>query len=128
MDLQARAVLKGVLDLSSRHAAKQAQTLKASQATGKIHSLRTFDKYADSLKLAGSWAQQHTGVRRLKDITPGLAQQYLEDRAAQGLSQKQLDADRNASQFITGPQSLERVQALTPAERSCKVASKTGRC
>jgi hypothetical protein len=31
-----------------------------------------------------------------------MAQQYLEERAAGGLSQKQRDADRNALEFITG--------------------------
>ena len=120
MGQQAQAVLKGFLDLSSRHAAKLAGTVKGSQATGKIHSLRTFEKYADCLKLAGKWGRQHASVRFLKDLTPALAQAYLEDRAAQGIGQKQLDADRNALSFITGRDTLERVYALTPAERSSR--------
>ena len=120
MDVQARAVLKGFLDLSSRHAAKQAQTLKGSRTTGKIHSLRSFDKYADSLKQAGEWGREHAGGRHLTDLTPGLGQQYLEDRAALGLSQKQLDADRNALQFVIGRDKLERVYALSPAEKASR--------
>ena len=96
MDVQAHAVLKSFLDLSSRHAAKLAGDVKGSQATGKIHSLRTFEKYTDSVKLAGEWGREHAGIRHLRDMTPELAQAYLEDRAAQGIGQKQLDADRFA--------------------------------
>ncbi len=120
MNVQARSVLKGFLDLSSRHAAKQSLSVKGSRTTGRIHSLRTFEKYAGSLKQAGEWGRVHGGVRHLKDFTPALAQAYLEDRAVQGLSQKQLDADRNALQFITGRESLERVYALTPAEKGSR--------
>ena len=117
---QARAMLKAYLDLSSRHAAKQAGGVKGSQATGKIHSVRTFEKYADSLKLTGDWARQHAGVKFLKDLTPELGQAYLEDRAAQGIGQKTLDADRNAMAFILGRDVLERVHSLTPAERGTR--------
>ena len=88
MDVQANAVLKSFLDLSSRHAAKLAGDVKGSQATGKIHSLRTFEKYTDSVKLAGEWGREHAGIRHLRDMTPELAQAYLEDRAAQGIGQK----------------------------------------
>ncbi len=117
MATQAQAVLKGELALTSRHTAKVALDVKGSQTTGKIHSLRTFEKYTSSLKLAGEWAHGHAGLRFIKDMTPALAQAYLEKRAAEGLSQKQLDADRSALQFVTGRDSLERVTALNPVQR-----------
>ena len=118
MDQQAQAVLKAHLSLSSRHEAKAAQGARGSQSTGQIHSLRTFDKYVNALKQAGEWARNTEGVRFIKDITPQIAQQYLEARAAEGIGQKQLDADRNALQFVTGKDSLERVQSLASADKS----------
>ncbi|MCC6207502.1 MAG: site-specific integrase [Gammaproteobacteria bacterium] len=45
-----------------------------------------------------------------------MAQQYLSDRTAQGIGQKQLDADRNALEFITGKGSLDRETALAKAD------------
>lgn len=120
MDVQARAVLKTYLSLSSRHEAKQAAAIKGSRSTGKIHSLATFNKYAAVLKQAGVWANTHAGLRHLKEFTAELAQQYLTDRAAQGFSQKQLDTDRNALEFITDKGSLERQRAFTRAERSSR--------
>lgn len=116
MEVQARAVLKTSLSLTSRHAAKQTSGAKGSQATGKIHSLATFNKYVTALKQAGEWARECAGLRHLKEITPELAQQYLSDRAAQGIGQKQLDADRNALEFVTGKGSLEREMALHRTE------------
>lgn len=117
MDVQARAVLKTYLSLSSRHGAKRAGGIKGSRSTGKIHSLATFNKYVGALKQAGEWAGAHAGLRHLETFTPEIAQQYLADRATQGLGQKQLDTDRNALEFVTGKGSLEREWALTQAER-----------
>ena len=117
MDVQSRAVLKGFLDLSSRHAAKQVGNVQGSRSTGRIHSLATFNKYVTALKQAGDWAREHAGLRHLKTFTPALAQQYLADRAAQGIGQKQLDTDRNALSFITGKDSMARERALTQSER-----------
>jgi len=116
MDEQGRAVLKAYLSFTSRHAAKQESGAKGSQTTGKIHSLATFNKYALALKQAGEWARESIGLRHLKSFTPELAQQYLADRAAQGIGQKQLDADRNALEFVTGKGSLARETALTKPE------------
>ncbi len=117
MDIQARAVLKAYLSLSSRHEAKHTAGIKGSRSTGKIHSLATFNKYAAALKQAGEWARVHAGLRHLDAFTPELAQQYLADRAAEGIGQKQLDTDRNALAFIIGRETLERETALTQAER-----------
>jgi integrase len=116
MVVQGQAVLKAYLNLSSRHAAKQASGAKGSQTTGQIHSLATFHKYAAALAQAGEWAREAAGLRHLKAITPELAQQYLSERAAQGIGQKQLDADRNALEFVTGRGSLERETALQKTE------------
>ena len=116
MAQQAQALLKGHVALSSRHEAKAALDVKGSRTTGKIHSLRTLEKYANSLKLAGEWAQQETGLKHLKEISTDTAQAYLEYRAASGIGQKQLDADRNALGFILDRNTLERVHAVsTPA-------------
>lgn len=113
---QSQAVLKAYLNLSSRHAAKQAQGTKGSRSTGQIHSLATFHKYMAALTRAGEWARECSGLRHLKAFTPELAQQYLSDRAAQGIGQKQLDADRNALEFITGKGGLDRETALNKTE------------
>ncbi len=117
MDVQARAVLKTFLSLTSRHEAKRAGGIHGSRSTGKIHSLATFNKYAAALKQAGEWARAHAGLRHLEAFTPELAQQYLADRAALGIGQKQLDTDRNALEFLIGKGRLERKRALTQAER-----------
>jgi len=116
MEVQGRAVLKAHLSLTSRHEAKRASGAKGSQSTGQIHSLATFRKYVTALKQAGEWARGYTDLRHLKAFTPELAQQYLADRAAQGIGQKQLDADRNALEFITGKGTLEREKVLTRVE------------
>ena len=112
MAVQARALLKGSLDLKSRHQAKVASGAKGSRSTGKIHSIGTFNKYSDALKRADDWAKQTVGVCHLKALTPELAQHYLAERAALGIGQKQLDADRNALGFIVGKAKLEREFAI----------------
>lgn len=113
MAQQAPAVLKKHLDLTSRHEAKLNNTLHGSQSTGRIHSLRTYHKYADALKHAGQWAKDAHGLRYLDTLTADQAREYLTTRAASGISQKQLDADRIAMGFIVGK--LERVYStVTP--------------
>jgi integrase len=112
MPEQARAILRQYLDLSSRHAAKLDLTLQGSRSTGRIHSLRTFEKYVACLSQAGKWAKEQHGLRHLSALTPEHAQAYLEHRAAAQIGQKQLDADRNALEFVTGKGSLTRVSAL----------------
>jgi integrase len=117
---QARLVLKTHLSLASRHQAKAARGIRGSRTTGRIHALRTFEKYAGCLKLAGEWAQAVAGLTHLRDLSPALAQRYLQARRARGLGQKQLDADRNALQFVTGAGSLARVTALARTPRQAR--------
>lgn len=112
MDEQARGLLKAHLTLASRHAAKLAGGVKGGRSTGQIHSLATFNKYTGALKNAGEWIKATHQVRHLDKITEGQAQAYLLHRQQGGIGQKQLDADRNALQFITGK--LEQVHALEP--------------
>ena len=109
---QARNLLKGHLALDSRHAAKQAAGVKGGRSTGKIHSIATFNKYAGALKNAGEWLKATHQVRHLDKVTPEQATAYLEHRRNIGLGQKQLDADRNALQFLTGK--LDRIRAEKP--------------
>jgi integrase len=111
MGKQAAALLRPHLDLSSRHAAKLEQGVHGARSTGRIHSLRTLDKYVGALKLAGEWARREHGLRQLSALTVEQARAYLEHRAARGIGQKQLDADRVALEFVTGPDSLRRVAA-----------------
>jgi integrase len=120
MDVQARALLKANLSLVSRHEAKRASGVKGSRSTGRIHSLATFDKYAAALKQAGEWAREFAGLHHMKAFTAELGQQYLADRAAQGIGQKQLDTDRNALEFIVGKGSLAREAALGKSEMSSR--------
>lgn len=115
MEEQAAGVLRQHLDLSSRHAAKIEAGVKGTRSSGRIHSLETFEKYSNCLKLAGEWARDAHGLRHLSQMTAGQAQEYLEHRAAGGVGQKQLDADRNALEFLVGKDSLERVVSLAKA-------------
>jgi hypothetical protein len=117
MDVQARAVLKQSLSLTSRHEAKMTASVAGSQSTGKIHSIATFDKYAMALAQAGQWAREAVDVRHLRDLTAELAQAYLAERATDGIGQKQLDADRNALEFVTGKGSLARETARSVTAR-----------
>jgi hypothetical protein len=77
-------------------------------------------KYAAALKQAGEWARDQGELRHLHEITPALAQQYLADRAALGIRQKQLDTDRIALEFITGKGTLARETALSEQELHCR--------
>lgn len=106
---QAAAILRKRLDLSSRHAAKAEAGVRGSRSTGKIHGLRTFDKYVACLKQAGEWLRQARGLRRLDEMSRELAQAYLEFRA-DVVGQKQLDADRNALELLVGD--LPRVREI----------------
>ena len=109
MDVQARLYLHKRLDLHSRHAEKQAKNVRGSQTTGKIHSLRTFNNYCASLTAAGQWLRQEYELRHLSNMTPEQGQTYLEHRAADGISQRQLDTDRTTLQFVTGQGTLDRL-------------------
>ncbi len=111
MDVQAERMLSQHLSLTSRHDAKHALGVPGAGATGQIHSLRTFEKYTQSLAQAGQWAREQRGIKYLDELKAEMGQQYLEQRAADGIGQKQLDADRVAIEFVTGKGSLERVQA-----------------
>lgn len=102
------------LDLSSRHAAKQAAGIKGNRSTGKIHSLATLAKNTQVLKNAGEWIGPKFGVTRLDRITPEQAQAYLDHRAEHGIGQKQLDADRVGLQKLRAVDQLDRVKALEP--------------
>ena len=109
MGEQASGLLRQHLDLSSRHAAKVEAGVKGTHGTGRIHSLETFEKYSNCLKLAGEWAREKHGLRHLAALSAGQAQEYLEHRAAARVGQKQLDAARNALAFLVGKDSLARV-------------------
>jgi integrase len=116
---QARGLLRRFVNLTSRHAAKLAQGIAGARSTGSIHSLRTLQKYTQALAQAGQWAREACGLRHLDELTPAMAQQYLKERAAAGRSQGQLDADRNAMEFVVGRNALERVRAqVLPARDS----------
>ncbi len=116
MAVQAQAILKRHLSLSSRHDAKLVSGITGSRSTGKIHSLASFQKYTAALKQAGEWAKRYAGLRYLRALTRELAQQYLADRAALGISQKQLDTDRNALEFIAGRNTLVRETTVVSNE------------
>jgi len=107
------------LDLSSRHAAKQAAGLKGNAGTGKIHSIATLRKHEFALKKAGEWLERQGGVTRLDAITKDQAKAYLEHRREE-VGQKQLDADRLALQLCKKVGDLERV-------KTARVETKAGR-
>jgi integrase len=108
---QAAALLRQYLDLSSRHAAKLELAVRGGGSTGRIHGLRTFEKYRASLRQAGEWVREHQGLRHLSELTPEQAQAYLEHRAASKIGQRHLDIERRVLEFVTGPGSLQRVIA-----------------
>jgi len=116
MNVQARAMLTSSLSLTSRHEAKAAEGVNGSRATGKIHSLSTLEKYVSALAAAGQWARENADLRHLRDLTVELAREYLAERAAAGISQKQLDADRNAMAFVLGRGAVEREYAVVQPE------------
>jgi integrase len=120
MSEQARSVLRQHTNFSSRHAAKLEQGIVGSGRTGQIHSIRTLNKYIEALTQAGQWAREQVGLRHLNQLTPAIAQRYLETRIAAGISQGQVDADRNAMEFVTGHNSLKRVRATAQPERSSR--------
>lgn len=117
MKAQARAYLKGFLSLTSRHQEKQKQGIKGGQSTGKIHSIRTFNTYHQTLAHAGEWLRQQYGIGYLRDITPAQANAYLEYRTTQGLSQKTLSNDRVALEYVTGQGTLNAVKTQLPPSR-----------
>lgn len=116
MDEQAAAFLRQYLDLSSRHQAKADLDIRGGRSTGRIHSLRTFEHYSAALGRAGEWARERHGLRHLSAMTSAQAQEYLEHRATEKVSQHQLDADRNVLEYLTGKGSLGRVEALVESK------------
>jgi integrase len=120
MSAQARGMLHRHVNLSSRHAAKLAQGIVGTGRTGQIHSIRTLHKYVGSLAQAGQWARESFGLRHLDGLTSTMAQQYLAQRAAAGISQGQLDADRAAMEFVTGRDTLARVRTAVEPERDSR--------
>lgn len=116
---QARAVLRRFLSLQSRHEAKKTAGIKGSRSTGLIHSIATFNKYVSALVQAGEWLKEHAGGRHLQEfkLCSALARQYLADRAEMNISQKQLDCDRVALEYLTGKGSLTRELAVTATPR-----------
>ncbi len=121
MDVQAKALLKSFLCLSSRHRMKVQQNIRGSRTTGKIHSLATYNKYSTALKLAGEWTQEHLNIRHLRELNSTIAQQYLGYRAEKGIGQKQLDADRNALEFILGKGVLQRQKSGKEPNQSSRI-------
>lgn len=109
-----RMLVSRYLDLSSRHAAKQSAGVRGNRSTGKIHSFATLAKNVQVLKNAGEWIGPSFGVTRLDKITAEQAQAYLDHRAAHGIGQKQLDADRVGLKKLTNVDQLQRVKAAEP--------------
>lgn len=75
-----------------------------------ITSVNTFRQYVAAIANAA----RAMGVKRLKEITPEMANDYLAKRCATGLSQKTLDRDRVALQRIVGSP-LTKQKALSKA-------------
>ena len=118
MEKQAeRLLVSRHLELSSRHLAKA-----RGDASSKIRSLSTFHRYRQALILAGKWARLHHGIRRLDHLTPAMAEAYLDHRRTSGISQKQLDNDRAAMQFVTGK--LASVKSLVTPSKESRVYSR----
>ena len=111
MDLQVSTYLKAnFLDLSSRHKAKQENKTKGTASTGKIHYRDTFDKYKSSLRCAARYCQDKYGIQKLKEMTVQMGNDYLASRVKAGISQTQLSSDRNAIEYLTGKNSLNKVK------------------
>jgi site-specific recombinase XerD len=111
MEEQAAALLRQYLDLSSRHAAKLELSIRGGGSTGRIHGLRTFEKYTASLRHAGEWAREKHGLRHLSELTPEQAQGFLEHRATEKIGQRHLDIERKVLEFVTGQGTLQRVES-----------------
>lgn len=76
-----------------------------------LHSVETFEKYAAAIARAAERLQ----VSMIRQITPENAHSYLQQRAENGIGQKQLDADRRALSLLLG-EVLHRVTATTLRE------------
>lgn len=100
-DQAAHAVSEKIAIGTSRHDNKN---------DGNIHSLGTARVYEQALKGFTEHLQENR-LGDLKNATADQAQAYLQERQEAGLSQKTLDADRQALQCHLGQQ-LERVQSL----------------
>jgi hypothetical protein len=108
MKVQSKKVLKKFLSTTSRHHRKKLLGRRGTESTGKIHSIATFNKYSQSLKLTGEWAKEKYQISKIKEITPEIAKAYLNYRVKNQIGQKQLNADRSALLFIVDE--LPRVQ------------------
>lgn len=69
-----------------------------------IESEEIFQRYKQALGRAGEWAQQHHGINRIDHITLEIANDYLQHRIGQGISQENFNDDRNIMQFIVRAQ------------------------
>jgi hypothetical protein len=87
---------------TSRHEHKQ---------DGRIHSLGTLRLREQSLTRVAHWLADHR-LGALRDLTPALAQAYLDERA-QHVGQSQLNADRQALQVHLG-------ERLTPVKSAAE--------
>ena len=63
-----------------------------------IRSAETFEKYASNIANAA----KSLGVAMIRDITPEMAQGYLEGRAAAGIGHKQIHSDCRALSLFLG--------------------------
>ena len=102
--------------------------MKGSQATGKIHSLRTFEKYTGSVTFAGERGRGHAGVRHLRDPTPERGQVYLEERALKVWARSSsMPTVMRCSSLPVGTPSRGCTHAPRPSETPAQVQAITAR-
>jgi integrase len=94
---QASRITQKLFVASSRHKMKQAQGIKGTKSTGKIHSVSTRDRYKNSLIQIGKFAQEFFQIERMKDITPQIVEAYLNERSDSGYAQTSLKNDHTAA-------------------------------
>lgn len=110
---QAGAILRRHLALNeSKHKMKGLVTSHG--LPNPIHSVSTFNKYRSALTMAGEWAKEQYGITKLRQFTVEMANEYLYYRAENGLSNKQLAADRVSLEYLTGKNTLDRVRGCQP--------------
>jgi len=104
----------------AEHAIQQKMALGSArhghQADGKIHSIRTGERYKQAAKNVSSWLKLNNQMGGLHRITPDLAHAYLNERAEQ-VTQKTLDTERRAIETFTDSK-LERVKSLVSQSQS----------
>lgn len=92
----------------------------------KIRSHTTFYKHVE----CAAFAAEYLEVKRLKHITPELAQKYLELRRSDGICQKSLDFERTMLERIIricSPDKLQKLTRPTELKRKAKPKSKSNR-